>query len=194
MADYADLGPPSSLTPFERQQLILLHQVLAHLDASEADHHRQMVEVLTQGFTLEYGSTFPVHAELSRADCSLVAEVLDMFRVIKASLAKLDPAERAVIVGEHEFALTYQGFDFNDAREGKMGSYVTYLLETDRWSELRDDVTAADGGNSHSLTLPRYMGRLKVYSPLWDNIIATHRFGDLLSAFELKQIAEAPPI
>lgn len=123
--EYDDLQPPASLAPVDRQQLILLHKVLEHLDVHEADYHRRMSEVLTQGFTLEYESVFSAYAELPRSDCKLVMDVLDMFRVIGASLVKLDPAERDPVVAEHEFALRFQGFDGNDAREGRMGSYVT---------------------------------------------------------------------
>ncbi len=154
-SQYDDLQPPASLTPVDRQQLILLHKVLEHLDVDEADYHRRMSEVLTQGFTLEYESVLSPYAELPRSDCRLVMDVLDMFRVIKASLAKLDSAERDPLVAEYEFVLRFQGFDGNDAREGKMGSYVTYLQSTGRWSDLQEDVDAADGGNSHSLMLDR---------------------------------------
>jgi uncharacterized protein YfbU (UPF0304 family) len=187
-----DLQPPASLAPVDRQQLILLHKVLEHLDVDEADYHRRMSEVLTQGFTLEYESVFSAYAELPRSDCKLVMNVLDMFRVITASLVKLDPAERDPLVAEYGFALWFQGFDGNDAREGKMGSYVTYLQSTDRWSDLQEDVDAADGGNSHSLMLDRYAAMLEVYRPLWEGNLRSLGLGrHHLDVEQLRQIAEA---
>jgi len=192
--EYDDLQPPASLAPVDRQQLILLHKVLEHLDVHEADYHRRMSEVLTQGFTLEYESVFSAYAELPRSDCKLVMDVLDMFRVIGASLVKLDPAERDPVVAEHEFALRFQGFDGNDAREGRMGSYVTYLQSTDRWSDLQEDVDAADGGNSHSRMLDRYVAMLEVYRPLWEGNLRSPGRGPgrhHLDVEQLRQIVEA---
>lgn len=152
-----------------------------------------MSEVLTQGFTLEYESVFSAYAELPRSDCKLAMDVLDMFRVIKASLEKLDPAEHDPLLAEHEFALRFQGFDGNDAREGKMGSYVTYLQSIDRWSDLQD-VDAAEGGNSHALMLDSYVAMLEVYRPLWEENRRSPGRGPgrhHLDVEQLRQIAEA---
>ncbi len=187
-SEYNDLQPPASLAPVDRQKLILLHKILEHLDDSEAAYHRQMGEVLTQGFTLEYESVFSAYSELPRSDCKLVMDVLDMFRVIKASLGTLDPAEKDALLAECEFALRFQGFDGNDAREGKMGSYVTYLQDTDRWTELQEDVEAADGGNSHARMLHRYVAMLEVYRPLWEGSGYGRRH---LTVEQLRRIAEA---
>ncbi len=170
-SDYDDLRLPTSLSPVERQTLILLHKVLEHLDANEADHHRQMVEVLTEGFTLEYERLFPPYSELPRDDCKLVFDILDMFRVIEASLAELDEPDRDALLAEHKYVLVFQGFDGNDAREGKLASYVTYLQATGRWTNLGEDVQAADGGNSHTLMLSWYQVMLNVYRPIWDDKI-----------------------
>ena len=52
-----------SLTPVERQTLLLLHQVLARVDSGEADYHEKMVEILNEGFTIEYENVFTPHPE-----------------------------------------------------------------------------------------------------------------------------------
>jgi len=193
-SQYDDLRPPASLTAVDRQQLILLHNIMEYLDVDEAEYHRRMRKVLTEGFTLEYEYVFSTYAELPRTDCTLVMELLDMFRVIKASLASLEPAADDNFVGEHQWALRFRGFDGNDAKEGKMGSYVAYLLSTDRWGDLQEDVDAADGGNSHSRTLDGYVAMLAVYRPFWEKNLHSPR-GDLrldhLSVEQLRQIAEA---
>lgn len=71
-----------------------------------------------------------------------------------------------------------------------MASYVGYLQATDRWTDLTEDVKAADGGNSHALMLGRYRAMLDVYVPIWrENMRGGGR--GLLSADELRQIAES---
>ena len=189
-SEYDDLRPPVSLSPVERQTLLLLHQVLAHVDSGEADYHEKMVEILNEGFTIEYENVFTPYPELSKDDCTLVYDILDMFRVIKASLKELDPAERDALLADHNHVLTFQGFDGNDVREGKMRSYVRFLQNTDRWTDLREDVDAADGGNSHSLMLGRYQAMLDVYKPIWNETVHAAQ-SSLLGAAELRRVAEA---
>lgn len=190
MSDYDDLRAPTSLSPFERQTLALQHQILSHLDEGEADYHRRMQEVLMQGFTAEYGNVFPPYSELPYDDCGLLYDILDMFRVMKASIEELEGAERDNLLADHKHALYFQGFDGNDAREGKMASYVDYLQSTHRWTELTEDVKAADGGNSHSLMLGRYQAMLRSFQPIWKEAV---RGGGraLLTAEQLRQIAES---
>ena len=118
-SDFDDLRPPVSLTPVERQTFVLLHKVLAYLDTNESDHHERMVEVLTEGFTIEYENVFTPYSELSKADCKLVFDI-STCRVMKASLKELDGSERDALLADHKYVLTFQGFDGNDAREGKM--------------------------------------------------------------------------
>lgn len=192
-SEYDDLRPPVSLTPVERQTFLLLHKVLAHLETDEADYHERMVEVLTEGFTIEYEDVFTPYAELPKAECKLVFDILDMFRVMKASLKELDAAERDALLADHKYTLTFQGFDGNDAREGKMGSYVTFLLNTDRWTDLREDVNAADAGNSHSRVLGLYQAMLDVYRSISNAKMETFQEpkSALLNADELRQVSEA---
>ncbi len=191
-SDYDDLRPPASLSPVERQTLLLLHQVLAHLDVNEADYHRRMTEVLSQGFTIEYESVFTPYAELPWDDCKLVFDILDMFRVMKASLAELGESDRSELLADYKYVLVFQGFDGNDAREGKMASYVTYLQSRDRWTDLREDVEAADGGNSHRPMLSRYEAMLNVYQPIWDEKMHNFRPREsLLDVEELRRVAES---
>jgi uncharacterized protein YfbU (UPF0304 family) len=191
MSDYDDLRPPTSLSPFERQTLALQHQILALLDEDEADYHRRMQEVVTQGFTAEYEDLFTPYSELPRDDCLLVFDILDMFRVMKASIGELDGAERDALLADHKFALYFQGFDGNDAREGKMASYVDYVQATGRWTELAEDVKAADGGNSHSLMLDSYQAMLDAYRPVWKEAVRGGGGRSLLTAEQLRQIAES---
>jgi len=193
-SDYSDLKPPAAMSPVERQILLLQHQILANLNTGDGDHHRRMVEVLTQGFTIEYEDLFTPYAELSKDDCKLVFDILDMFRVMKASLKKLPEPEQNELASDYRYTVTFQGFDGNDAREGKMASYVTFLQTTDRWTELREDVDAADGGNSHAQLLPLYRAMLDVYRPIWGEVVrGGGPTGYHLSAEQLRRVAKARP-
>jgi uncharacterized protein YfbU (UPF0304 family) len=188
--EYDDLSAPTSLSPFERQTLALQHQILSHLDKNEADYHKRMQEVLTEGFTAEYENVFSHYSELPYDDCRLLYDILDMFRVMKASIAQLDETERDALLADHKYVLFFQGFDGNDAREGKMASYVDYLQATDRWTDLVEDVMAADDGNSHSLMLGRYQAMLDVYGPIWREKMRAASLGHL-NADELRSVAES---
>lgn len=188
MQDEDGRSTPASLSPSERQVLALLHQILSYLDEDEADYHRRMQEVLSRGFTAEYPDVVSADPELSYADCRLVGDLLDMFRVMKASIEKLDEAERAALEADHRDVLRFQGFDRNDAREGKMASYVDHLQERGRWTDLIEDVKAADGGNSHVPMLARYESMLRVLRPMWEEAVSGGMQA-LLTAEQLRQIA-----
>ena len=186
----SNLNDENQLTPVERQTLLLLHKVLSHLDEGEADYHQKMVRVLTEGFTIEYENVFTDYPEVSKADCRLVHDILNMFRVMKSSLRELDEAERDALLADHPHKLTFGGFDFSDDREGKMGSYVVFLMESNRWTDLGDDVEAADGGNSHAPMLGRYQKMLDVYEPRLEE--KRRPAGPtMLDAADLRQVAES---
>jgi len=136
--------------------------------------------------------------ELPVRDCELVRDILDMFRVIRASVNRLGPA--AVAGLEHAGLLEFAGFDANDPLEGRLLYYARHLLETNRWTDLADYFDKAhDGGNSHHQTLPSYRRMLEAYEPLFKAKARGRGLGPdhfLFSADELAAIARAagPPI
>ena len=121
-------------------------------------------------------------------------DILDMFRVMKASLKELPEADRIALTSNYKYTVTFQGFDGNDAREAKMAGYVTFLQKTGRWTELSEDVQAADGGNSHARLLGLYEAMLDVYRPIWNQVLrggGASRYH--LTGEQLLQVAEARP-
>lgn len=176
----------------------MLHEHLARVPGEDDDveYHRRMVEVLDNGYAGDYDHAFgSVHPELSRSDCEIVCDVLDMFRVIQASLTKLFEAERATL-GEHaDMALEFAGFDANDPLEASMLAYVRYLVSTDRWEEVApylDD--EHDLGNSHHQTLPSYRRMLTVYKPIYSGRIRERGLsGMYLGPDDLRQVVKAWP-
>lgn len=195
-------GAPRSLTLVQRRLLSMQHEILSQLradDDAEVSYHRKMIEVLTRGFSGEYDSAFStIEPELSRRECALVWDLLDMFRVLKSSLSQLDVDEVAA-VGEHsKHALTFRGFDFNDSRESRLASYAKYLVEDDRWEELAEHFDAThEAGNSHAPMLATYERMLDVFKPIWQARKSDYSrgYGDrfVLNLDELKKVYAAWP-
>lgn len=154
--DRIDIAP-RSLTAVERQQLALLHRILARVVGDDNDvdgdkaYQLERAEILENGFIREYSNEFAgIYPELSARDSEFVVDVLDLFRIATFSIEKLR-ADGVELDEELASALRFDGFDLNDAREGHMLSYARYLVSQDRWSELlytfSDD---NDRGNSHA--------------------------------------------
>jgi uncharacterized protein len=168
---------PGSLSAVERRTLALLHEALAllTLDSGERDggresqHHRRMIEVLDDGFTAEYSEMFrTMQSELTRRECQLVHDILQMFGILERSVEELSEEERADIGKDAEHALRFHGFDFNDSREARLASYAQFLISTDHWQEMAKHFDAGhEQGNSHLPRLALYQRMLAVWQPIW---------------------------
>ena len=196
---------PRSLSAIERRVLAMNHQILAHLivdpdeqgDGLDAEYHRNMVEVLESGWTTEYADMFEAfRPEITRRECSLVHDILDMFRTLEHSFRELNDEERASL-GEHaEYALVFRGFDFNDAQEGRFASYARYLIRTGRWESMAEHFDAKhEHGNSHAPMLASYQRMLSIWQPMWEKKL--HHSGGPRNYFfspeELREIQAAWP-
>ena len=178
---------PRSMSTPDRHMLALLHQILGRLDPDEADYHGSRIDVFNRGFAAEYGSEFGmVEDELTHSDCKLVWDILDMFSVIQASVAKL---------GIEQAALTFFGFDANDDLEGQMLAYAQYLVTSRRWTSLAHRFDEeAERGNSHMPRLAVYRRMLEVYRPIWQRIMSTNGRGEdryVLNEAELAELVDA---
>lgn len=193
---------PHALSFQQRQVLAQQHELLALLhpdDQHESGYHRKMAEVLREGYAGEYGTVFGgILPEMSRSECKLLWDILDMFRILKASIDRLSADDRAVLGDDNERRLRFGGFDLNDSREGRLLGYVHYLVATSRWTEIKPRLAEiGDDGNSHSMRLPTYERMLAVYTPIFDSNSSGERGHSadawLLTADELKQVAAAWP-
>jgi uncharacterized protein len=186
---------PVHLSPVERRILSLQHEILGKLDSDLEQHHRLRSEALDAGYAADYAEEFlAIESGLTVRDCELVQDIFDMFRILKASAAKVGPAIIAGIGEQAGAFLEFRGFDGNDSLEGRMLGYARYLLETDRWTDLAEDLARHDGGNSHSRTLPSYQRMLGVYEPLFKAKSEGRGFSSdqyLFSADELAAVARA---
>lgn len=191
---------PRSLGPVQRQTLALLHEILSNLDpdGEEAAGHRRRAEVLQEGFAGEYSDEFvAIQHEMSISECELLWDILDMFRILKVSIAKLSP-EHVASLGEHAaHALTFRGLDLNDTREARLLAYARHLISTGRWEDLADHLGPDhDRGNSHRRMLPTYLRMLTAFQPIWKTKITGRGSGPdglLLTSEELAEVLRAWP-
>lgn len=150
------------LDPVQRHILANQYRILKHLEPNAGWDKR--LEAMEWGYEIEY--EFEDSATLSIETGREIYDILDMFRVIKASLRDLSAEDRKKV---DESPLKFHGFDGNN--ETKHFSYLRHLWETNRWTELQED--AEDGGNSHFHTLGIYRARLREYKKSADNIHLT---------------------
>jgi uncharacterized protein YfbU (UPF0304 family) len=193
---------PESMTAVDRKQLALLHKILARLVEDKTDDGRlgedgdtsyqlDRAEVLEEGWTKEYDLEFYVmQPELSRRDCGLVMDLLDMFRILKFSAEKV----AGELSADDLRMLEFRGFDVNDAVERRLRAYARWLVsDGERWQEQAEVFSQDnDRGNSGSPRLGSYRRMLEAYEPIWNGIV--HRRGrtdHLLTADELRQVADA---
>lgn len=197
--DDSDVASPETLTLVERQQLALLHRILARVlpedanleDGDEADQLR-LAKALEEGFVGGYETEFiGLRPELTKSQCSFVMDVLDMFRIITFSLDELGKKPEDITPSD-TYRLEFQGFDHNDPLEGHMASYVEHLTSGGRWSELTPQIQKADGGNSHSPMLEVYQRMLAEHRRIRSTRPrGFNRKSYLLNADELAQVAES---
>lgn len=164
---------PRSMSLIQRRTLALLHEILALLkdDEDNSAYHHRRIQVLQNGFTAEYGNEFTaVGPELTPSDCSLVWDILGMFSVLESSVTRLSPDEVAELGEDGGHALSFRGFDGNDARESRMLDYVQHLIDTRRWTNLADHLRdAQERGNSHMPMLAAYLRMPRAFKPIWES-------------------------
>lgn len=191
---------PRSLSALDRRHLSLQHEILATLmdqDEWEAAYHRQMVEILSSGFSTEYYKTFQmIVPEMSPRECDLVNDILQMFSTLEQSVAELSNEESSSLGEQAAYALDFRGFDFNNSQEVRLASYARYLINDDRWSEMAEHFDDQhERGNSHMPMLATYQRMLSVWRPLWDKKLKSYG-GPTAYRFtveELQQVLAAWP-
>lgn len=183
---------PRTLTAVERRTLSYQHLILADLAEDEelVRHHRRRAEALEAGYTAEYEDEFvDIEPELTPADCELVWDILDMFRVLRTSVERVK-AEDIADIPDYVFQL--RGFDGNDGYESQLCRYARHMMANGRWDDL-DDFLKRENGNSHARMLPTYQRMLAVFKPIWRRRLHGRGEGYDLSVEELKEVAEVWP-
>lgn len=172
---------PQSLTVVERQMLALQHRILArlvgddgNLEDGDTAYQFDRAGVLESGFSQEYWVEFAgIEPELSKAECGLVMDILDMFTALHLSVSILD---EDAIPERLRPLLEFSGFDLNDPLEGAMLAYARYLIGKGKWTTLADVFSESnDHGNSHGAFLGAYRRMLEVFTPIWREVIREGR-------------------
>lgn len=179
-SDGIDSKNDVSLSPYQRKVLQMLHRVTLaaqgdlHDSYYDADGEVKMIRMLEGGFEGEYNQEFADISEpMTRAECELVWDIFDMFRVIQGSVKELGANGWAQIgVKDAEAHGTFGGFDLNDPQESRLLIYARYLIKTDRWTEQSEAFNSENNrGNSYVPMLTSYRSMLLAYKPLWRAVI-----------------------
>lgn len=167
-------GQTPELTPVERRVLQMLHRITLAAKGDltneyyDAGEEIQAIQALENGFTAEYAQHefAGIYDPLPQAECELAWDVLDMFRVIGASVRELgNDGWGRLEIADAERHGTFRGLDLNDKREGRLHSYIAYLVKSGRWEEQADLMDG--GGNSHTRMLQTYRNMLREFKPRW---------------------------
>jgi uncharacterized protein len=191
---------PTSLTMVERRLLAMQHEILSRLDRDdkyEVARRNRRIEALEGGFTAEYSDEFgALEPEMSRRDCALVWEILDMFLMLKGSVERLGVDKVAALDKHAPQALTFRGFDIQDSYESRLLGYAQFLISTGRWKDLAEHFDAKhEHGNSHSPRLATYLRMLAAFKPIRESKLRRGFDTDtlLLTEDELATVVAAWP-
>jgi len=188
--DYSEETAPYTINNASRLILRNTELLLAYcseLNEGERESHAKNVEILEGGYTCEYHRVFSaLRPEISSARCNELFDILDMFRVLRASYDKLTVDERIEV---DERVISFRGFDYSDDEESALPDYVEFLFDDDRYTELIEPLARfSDCGNSHHRNLDVYRRMLRCFTKLWRKHLIDF---DLLSLDEIKQVASA---
>lgn len=198
---FADATDPGSGTRYQlgtvdRAVLLRLEDILSRLeeDDHERDRHRTAMAILEHGFTADYSEVlYGLDRQLTEPQCRLVWDILDLYRAIRASLARFDDTTRAQF---SPYETDFPGFDVQAPDESPLLGYARHLIADGRWSDLADRFDASnDHGNSHSPRLANY----KAMVTRWHQIQREKRNissggaldAYLLSAVELESVLDS---
>lgn len=159
-----------NLNKYQRQMMILL---LEQKSAISDEYEKRQIEIsiraLEEGFSLEYLYQ-NLSEERSVEDCTLVIEILQMFRVLKQSIKHIQKTSPEGFNSEDlqniKLFSTFEGFDINDGDEtgeGWMASYCRYLFDQNKFKELENDLDEKDTCNSHIPKLDHYKRMLQEF-------------------------------
>ena len=188
--DYPDETAPYTINNTNRLILRNTELLLSYCESIEEDErefHAQNASILDKGYTAEYHQIFaPLLPEIPNSQCNELFDILDMFRMLRASYNNLTDEEKAKI---EERDISFRGFDYNDSRESALSSYVEYLFENDRYIELKEPLSRfSDDGNSHHPNIDMYRRMNRCFSPIMRKHILSP---DLLDLQEIKQVVSA---
>lgn len=186
---------PRALSKIDRLNLVMMFRLFQHLEVDDyPEGWERMLEVFEHGFTGEYDEAFAqLYDEMPIGECRLLWDLLDMFRILEASIAELEEDDLADLGEQASRGLRFRGFDFNDSREGALADYARHLvLKKGRWTEFADRFDDKhERGNSHMPMLATYLRMLDAFNPIWEAHMSEPGIPALLGVEELRAVTAA---
>lgn len=169
------------LSPFQRRVLVQLHRAVLAAQGNLSEGYYDLgeevrqIQILERGYEGDYPDEFAgINPPMSRAQCELVWDILDMFRIINASVDALGTGEEGdgwSKLGVDRRHGTFRGFDANHAVEQRLLGYTRFLVKNGRWEEQADFLSGGERGNSHRQMIPIYRSMLTVFKPIWSQTV-----------------------
>lgn len=150
------MGGKLELSKKDRVLFINQYEILKVLDADNADHYEELIEILTNGYAIFFSKVDEwVFDEMDVSQGRLVLDTLDMYRAF-ANHFRENPGSPSA---QHDWA-TFRGFDGNE--ETEYMSFACFLIEKQgKFDEQRENENV--GFNSHSPSLPKYRRMLAAW-------------------------------
>src|SRR5665648_580759 len=128
------MGGKLELSKKDRVLFINQYEILKVLDADNADHYEELIEILTNGYAIFFSKLDEwVFDEMDVSQGRLVLDTLDMYRAV-ANHFRENPGSPSA---QHDWA-TFRGFDGNE--ETEYMSFACFLIEKQgKFDEQREN-------------------------------------------------------
>jgi len=106
-----------------------------------------------------------IQPEMTRRECSLVNDILDMFSTLEPSMERLTDEERASSRACRARA-DLPCFDFNNSQEARLATYARYLISTSAGSRWPNTSTPSTSPGTRTPHAASYERMLSVWRPI----------------------------
>lgn len=152
----------------KKDRIILINQyrILSYLDSNEAEHYKELIDILENGYQIFYSLIDQwVFDDMPQEKSKFVLDVLNMYRAIE-DFKRRNKSEP--VAGEY-FSF-FRGFDGNE--ETEYMSFTRFLIEIQgKYSEQTPYLKDNDNLNSHMSTIEKYKSMLAE----WNNLEQKHQ-------------------
>lgn len=149
------------LSKKDRIVLINQYRILSYLDSNEAEHYKELIDILENGYQIFYSLIDQwVSEDMPEEKGKFVLDVLSMYRAIEDFKRK----NKSELVSGEYFSF-FRGFDGNEETEHM--SFTRFLIEIQgKFSEQKPYLKDNDNLNSHMPTIEKYKSMLAEWNSL----------------------------
>lgn len=146
------------LTKKDRLFLINQYEILKRLDSSQADHYDQLIEILSRGYAVLYGTLDEwISDDMPEDEGALVIDTLNLYRAIDKFNRK-NPGDTDIL--NHMWG-KFAGFDGND-ETAHMGLTRFIVMRQGRFAEQKTEENF-DSFNHHAPTVDKYRRMVRMW-------------------------------